>query len=73
MALSYQAPASSLTINSSGEIIMPNGWTWIAEEVSDMLCHFGVHRAGGYREKIFSIALHTSSSSCKGKLYTCDL
>ena len=33
MAISYQAPASSLTINSSGQVIMPNGYNTSDERI----------------------------------------
>ena len=33
MAISYQAPASSLTISSTGSVIMPNGWTSSDERI----------------------------------------
>ena len=33
MAISYQAPASSLTISSTGAVIMPNGWTSSDERI----------------------------------------
>ncbi len=33
LGISYQAPASSLTISSTGQVIMPNGWTSSDERI----------------------------------------